>query len=183
MTLEKPLNFSFGPLRFWKSHLEMAIILIPISQGYCEGYKNNTIKVCPNSKQYSFYSQCKRIPVCLLKLNNNSGRLYTRQGLILPSISSVQSLSRVQLFTTSWAAAHQDSRPSPTPTACSNACPLSQWCHPTIMSSVVPFSSCPQSFPAPGSFPMNQFFASGGQSIGVSASVLPMNIQVDFLQD
>ena len=126
MTLEKPLNFSFGPLRFWKSHLEMAIILIPISQGYCEGYKNNTIKVCPNSKQYSFYSQCKRIPVCLLKLNNNSGRLYTRQGLILPSISSVQSLSRVQLFTTSWAAAHQDSRPSPTPTACLNACPLSQ---------------------------------------------------------
>ena len=118
----------------------------------------------------------KRIPVCLLKLNNNSGRLYTRQGLILPSISSVQSLSRV---TTSWAAACQDSRPSPTPTACSNACPLSQWCHPTIMSSVVPFSSCPQSFPAPRSFQTNQLFASGGQSIEVSASasVLPMNTQ------
>ena len=58
-------------------------------------------------------------------------------------------------------------------------CPLSQWCHPTISSSVVPFSSCPQSFPASGSFEMNQLFTSGGQSIGVSAStaVLPMNTQ------
>ena len=67
--------------------------------------------------------------------------------------------------------------PSPTPRACSNSCPSSQWCHPTISSSVVPFSSCLQSFPASGSFPTNQFFASGGQSIGASASVLPMNIQ------
>ena len=68
---------------------------------------------------------------------------------------------------------------SPTPGACSNSCPLSQWCHPTISSSVVPFSSCPQSFPASGSFLMSQLFASGGQSIGASASasVLPMNIQ------
>ena len=62
---------------------------------------------------------------------------------------------------------------------CSNSCPSSRWCHPTISSSVVPFSSCLQSFPATGSFPMSQFFASGGHSIGVSAStsVLPMNIQ------
>ena len=69
--------------------------------------------------------------------------------------------------------------PSPTPGVYPNLCPLSQWCHPTILSSVVPFSSCPQSFPASGSFQMSQFFASGGQSIGVSAStsVLPMNIQ------
>ena len=68
---------------------------------------------------------------------------------------------------------------SPTPGACSNSCPLSPWCHPTISSSVVPFSSCLQSFPASGSFPMSQFFASGGQSIGVpaSASLLPMNSQ------
>ena len=66
--------------------------------------------------------------------------------------------------------------PSPTPGACSNSCPLSQWCHPTISSSVIPFSSCLQSCPASGSFPMSQFFTSGGQSIGVSASVLPMNI-------
>ena len=69
--------------------------------------------------------------------------------------------------------------PSPTPGAYSNSCPLNQWCHPTISSSVVPFSSCFQSFPAQGSFQMSQFFASGDQSIGVSASasVLPMNIQ------
>ena len=69
--------------------------------------------------------------------------------------------------------------PSPTPGVYSNSCPLSQWWHPTISFSVVPFSSCLQSFPASGSFQMSQFFASGGQSIGVSASssVLTMNIQ------
>ena len=64
----------------------------------------------------------------------------------------------------------------------SNSCPLSRWCHPTISSSVIPLSSHPQSFPAAGSFPKSQFFTSGGQSIGVSASasVLPMNIQDCF---
>jgi len=69
--------------------------------------------------------------------------------------------------------------PSPTPRVHSNSCPLSWWCHPTISSSVIPFSSCLQSFLASGSFQMSQLFASGGQSIGVSASpsVLPMNIQ------
>ena len=69
--------------------------------------------------------------------------------------------------------------PSPTPRAYSNSCPSCRWCHPTISSSVVPFSSRLQFFPASGSFQMNQFFASGGQSIGVSASAsaLPMNIQ------
>ena len=69
--------------------------------------------------------------------------------------------------------------PSPTPWACSNSCPLGQWCHPAISSSFVLCSSCPQSFPALRSFPMSQLFASGGQSIGASASasVLPMNIQ------
>ena len=69
--------------------------------------------------------------------------------------------------------------PSPTPGVYSNSCPLSQWCHPTISSSVVPFSSHLQSFPASESFQMSQFFPSGGQSIGVSAlaSVLPMNTQ------
>ena len=68
--------------------------------------------------------------------------------------------------------------PSPTPRVYSNSCPLSQWCHPTISSSVVPFSSRLQSFPASGSFSRSQFFTSSGQSIGVSASasVLPMNI-------
>ena len=69
--------------------------------------------------------------------------------------------------------------PSPTPRACSNSCPLSQWRHPTISSSVVLFSSCLQSFPALGSFPRSRLFPSGGHSIGVSASpsVLPMNSQ------
>ena len=69
--------------------------------------------------------------------------------------------------------------PSPTPGAYSNSCPSSRWCHPAISSSVVPFSSCPQSLPASGSFPMSQLIASDGQSIGVSASasVLPMNTQ------
>ena len=65
--------------------------------------------------------------------------------------------------------------PSPTPRVCSNSYTLSQWCYPTISFSVIPFSSCLQSFPASGSFPMSQFFAQGGQSIGVSASVLPIN--------
>ena len=69
--------------------------------------------------------------------------------------------------------------PSPTPGAYSNSCPSSRWCHPAISSSVVPFSSCLQSYPASGSFQMSQLFISGGQSIGVSAStsVLPMNTQ------
>ena len=72
--------------------------------------------------------------------------------------------------------------PSPTLGACSDSCPLSCWCPPTISSSVIPFSSCLQSFPASGSFLISQFFASGGQSIGVSASasVLPVNIQDRF---
>ena len=76
--------------------------------------------------------------------------------------------------------------PSPAPRDCSNSCPSSQWCHPIISSSVVPFSSCLQSFPASGAFQMNQFFPSGGQSIGVSASVsvLTMNIQdISFRMD
>ena len=69
--------------------------------------------------------------------------------------------------------------PSPTSRACSNSCPLSRWCHPTISSSAIPFSSCLQSFPASVSFLMSQFFTAGGQSIGVSASpsVLPVIIQ------
>ena len=69
--------------------------------------------------------------------------------------------------------------PSPTPRVHPNPRPLSWWCHPTILSSVIPFSSCPQSFPASGSFPMSQLFTSGGQNIGFSASksVLPMNTQ------
>ena len=95
--------------------------------------------------------------------------------------SSVQFSHSVK-FDSLWPHELQHSRspcPSPTPGVHLNPCPLSRWCHPTISSSVVPFSSCPQSFPASGSFPMSQLFASGGQSIGVSASasVLLMHIQ------
>ena len=96
------------------------------------------------------------------------------------SLSSLFSCSVVSwLFAIPWTAECQTSCPSPTPGAYSNSWPSSQQCYPTISSSVVPFSSCFQSFPASGSFLMNQFFASGGPSIGVSAlaSVLPVNIQ------
>ena len=89
------------------------------------------------------------------------------------SVSSVQSVmsDSLQLH------GPQHARP-PTPGVYPNSCPLSRWCHPTISSSVAPFSSCPQSFPASGSFQMSRLFVSGGQNIGVSASpsVLLMNI-------
>ena len=92
--------------------------------------------------------------------------------------SSVPSLSHVQLFATRGLQHAKLPCPSPTSRACSDSCPSSWWCHPTISSSVIPFS-CLQSCPASGSFPMSQFFVSGSQSIGVSASTsaLPMNIQ------
>ena len=95
--------------------------------------------------------------------------------------SSVQ-FSRSVVSDSLWPHGLQNARPpwpSPTPRIYSNSRPLSQWCHPTILSSIVPFSSCLQSFPASESFQMSQLLASSGQSIGVlaSASVLPMNIQ------
>ena len=95
------------------------------------------------------------------------------------SVVVVQSLSRVQLFATPWTAAPQAPCPSPSPGVCSNSCPLSRWCHPTSSSSVAPFSSCPQSFPASESFPVSWLFASGGQGswASASASVLSMTIQ------
>ena len=78
-----------------------------------------------------------------------------------------------------WTVAHQASLSITTPRACSNSCPSSQWCHPNISSYVIPLSSCPQYFPASGSFLISQLFTSVGQSIGISASasVLPINIQ------
>ena len=117
----------------------------------------------------------------LLLLNPEENRGWTRKRiqfwiLLLFSCSFVSdSLRPHGLQHTRLPVLHQH------PEACSNSCPLSQWCHPTISSSVIPFF-CLQSFPASGSFPISQFFASGGQSIGVSASasVLPTNIQ-DFL--
>ena len=94
-------------------------------------------------------------------------------------ICSVQ-FSRSVVSDSLWPHGLQHARPpcpSPTPGAYSNSCPLNQWCHPIISSSVIPFSSYLQSFPASGSFQMSQFFTQGGPNIGASASVLPMNIQ------
>ena len=92
--------------------------------------------------------------------------------------SSIQSLTCVWFFVTPGLQHTRPPCPSPTLGTCSNSCPLTRWCHPTIISSVVPFS-CLESFPASGSFQMSQLFTWGGQNIGVSAStsVLPMNIQ------
>jgi len=99
---------------------------------------------------------------------------------MVTTFSSVQfSHSVVSDSATPWIAAHQAPCPSPTPGVHSNSRPLSQWCHPAILSSVVPFSSCPQSLPASESFPMSQLFAWSGQSPGVSAlaSFLPKKTQ------
>ena len=107
--------------------------------------------------------------------------LLGRKSYDKPQFSSVQ-FSRSVVSDSLWPHGPQHARPpcpSPTPRVYSNSCPLSRWYHPTISSSVIPFSSCLQSFPASGSFTVSQFFTSGGQCIGVSASasVLPMNIQ------
>ena len=109
------------------------------------------------------------------------------KGQMTVSITYLLTFSSVQFSASAvsdslWLHEPQHARPpcpSPTPRVHPNPCPSSQWCHSTITSSAVPFSSCPQSFPASGSFQMSQLFASGGQSIGVSAlaSVLPMSIQ------
>ena len=101
--------------------------------------------------------------------------------LHIPQFSSVQFSHSVESDSL-WPHGLQHARLlclSPTPGACSNLCPLCRWCYPTILSLIIPFSSCLQSFPASGSFQMSQFFTSGGQSMGISdsASVLPMNIQ------
>ena len=104
--------------------------------------------------------------------------IYTDEYMCCYSVAR----SCVWLFATPWTTAHQAFLSFTISLACSNSCPLSRWCHPTISSSVVPFSCCLRSSPASRSFQMSQLFASGGQRIGVlaSASVLPMNIQEWF---
>ena len=120
------------------------------------------IQICtPSISQYYLGKQC---PV-----------RYSVNPII--QFSSVQLLSHVPLFATPRTAAHQASLSITSSWNLLNSCPSSQWRHPTISSSVVPFSSCLQSFPASGSCPVSQFFTSGGQNIGASASVLAMNIQ------
>ena len=108
-------------------------------------------------------------------------KIMASSPIISWQISSVQ-FSHSVLLDSLWPHGPEHTRlpcSSPTPRVYSNSCPSCRWCHPTISSSVIPFSSCPQSLPASGSFPMSQLFAWGGQSIGVSASasVLPMNTQ------
>ena len=117
---------------------------------------------------------CKYLPPCQINETCHSHRRF------LPSEFECWSV-------TNWRLTMQPHRlqpvrppsPSPTPRVHPNLCPLSRSCHPSVSSSVIPFSSCPQSFPASGSFPVSQLFPSGGQSIAVSASasVLPVNIQ------
>ena len=121
----------------------------------------------------------RRWQILFLVSDNFNSFISANQGNKELHYSSVQSVSRVWLFVTPWLKQGRPPCPSPTPGVYSNSCPLSRWYHPIISSSVVPFSSCLQSFPASGSFQMCQFFASGGQSIGVSvsASVFPVNIQ------
>ena len=142
-----------------------------------------------------FWGKCFQIPsICLQRVGSLLQTLLLVVGMesLMPSCCykkhigcSVQyswvQFSRSVVSDSLWPHGLQYARllgPSPTPGAYSNSCPSSQWCHSTISSSVIPFSSFLQSFPASGSFPMSQFFALGGQSIGVSASasVLPMNI-------
>ena len=123
-----------------------------------------------------FHGCLKRMCIPLL-----SGMLYK---CVYVKVESVQ-FSSLIMFKSLWSRGMQPARlpcPTPTPGVYSNSCPLSRWCQPTISSSVVPFSSCCQSFPASGSFQMSQFLTSGGQSIGgsASASVLTMNIQYWF---
>ena len=110
--------------------------------------------------------------------NKNEKSERSRWSTSSNDLSSVQSLSHVQLFVTPWTAAYQVSLSFTISRFCPNSCPLSWWCHQTISFSVTPFS-CLQSFWASGSFLISQFFASGGQNIGTSAwaSVLPINIQ------
>ena len=123
----------------------------------------------------------KEIDFMPREVTRHKYRHFMIKGVILKNIESVQ-LSHSILSDSLRPHGLQHARPpcpSPTPGVYSNSCPLSRWYHPTISSSVIPFSSRLQSFPASGSFPRSQFFTSSGQSMGVSASpsVLPMNIQ------
>ena len=130
---------------------------------------------------FIFHTSCYFIKQHQEHVNNNSKSLMSLEGYNVHQFRSLQ-FSRSVVSDSLQPHGLQHARPpcpSPTPCVCSNSCPSSWWCHPTISSSLVPFSSCLQSFPASGSFPMSRFFESDGQSIGVSASasVLPMNIQ------
>jgi len=146
------------------------------------GHSNQGTSLGTNEEQLQTFSEQTMDPVGEENSEaNNLEILCSTYFLFLSSISSVQ-FSHSVVSNSLWPHEPQHARPPcplPTPGIYPNPCPLSRWCHPTISSSVVPFPSCPQSFPASGSFQMSQLFSSGGQSIGVSAStsVLPMNTQ------
>ena len=136
---------------------------------------------CPKSSFSTIFSACTEYYYEYIW--NTFCSSYEKNSLEVNSVqfSSVQ-FSHSVVSDSLWPHGLQHARPpcpSSTPGVYSNSCPLSQWCHPAVSSSVIPFSSCLQSFPASGSFQMSQFFTSGGQRTGVlsSASVLPMNIQ------
>ena len=154
------LYTSFSSVKFWFLKLE-ALLWRPFFTHSKSIYLLDDLALFPLRNVWLYPWQCSLL-----------------WSLFCLIFSSVQSLSHVRLFATPWS-----SPPCPsTPGVHSNSCSLSQWCHPTISSSVIPFSSCLQCFPSSGSFKMSQFITLGGQSIGVSASasVLPMNIQVWF---
>ena len=144
----------------------------------------------PVSLHYIFHSFCSWVGSFLITIQLLCHSVFTYSQVLLTDYRPLLSLFLLSVFSLSVMPDSlrphglQHARhpcPLPSPGACSNSCPLCQWCHPTISSSVVPFSSCFQSFPAWGSFPMSQPFTSGGQSIeaSASASVLPVNIRVD----
>ena len=150
-------------------------------QGLCSGHTpggNHTLKMYTHCNvQCSTVNNSQDMEVIWVTTNRwlDGDVVYTCSGC------SVQFSSVPQSCTYLWDPMDCSTPPypSPTPRAYSNSCPLSRWCHPTILSSVIPSSSCLQSFPASGSFLVSHLFTSGGQSIGAltSASVLPMNIQ------
>ena len=126
--------------------------------------------------------QYTRQSVNVWKINTINKKISLIEKSVILLISSVQSLSCIRLFATPWTAVHRPPCPSPAPRVHPNPCPSSQWCHPAISSSVIPFS-CPHSFPASGSFQMSQLSAWGGQSIGVSAwsQLLSIFIPITFI--
>ena len=141
--------------------------------------KDLNFKLKLNFHLYLFVFHRKKCKHCMNFKFLSVSPVFITESKDLQYFSSVQSLNRVWLFATPWIAAARPPCSSPTPRVYPNPCPSSQWCHPAISSSVVPFSSCPQPLPESGSFPMSQPFTWGGQSIGVSAStsIPPMNTQ------
>ena len=149
-------------------------------RGYLVSLLDRHLKLNHNQLKHNFlFSVPLTSPACFSLILSNSSKFFilnscptpTSGQLALPPVAVVQSLSRVWLFATHGLQPNKLPCPSPSPIADSNSFPLSQWCHPTISSSVIPLSSCLQSFPASESIPMSRLFASGGQSIGATSRI------------